>query len=191
MEESDDVHLMGRVRSGDREAFAHLIDRYKDPMVSYLTRLTGDRDRAEDLAQETFIRLYRSSDRYVEQGRFTAYLYRIATNLLRTEERRRRRWRLLSLEFPLSGSGSNGHHPSPAAHRDMEQSELSRAIGKALAALPSRYRVPLVLREMEGLAYEEIARVTGWREGTVKSRINRGRRRLQETLAPWWNGGTA
>ena len=74
MTHTTDADLMARVRSGDREAFAHLVDRHKDAMVNYLTRLTGSRDRAEEVAQETFVRLYRSASRYKEQGRLGGYL---------------------------------------------------------------------------------------------------------------------
>lgn len=189
MDEATDIHLMSRLQTGDREAFARLIDRYKDPMVNYLSRLTGSRDRAEDLAQETFLRLYRSADRYVEQGHLAAYLYRIATNLLRSEERRRRRWRLLSGEFLHRHAGENGHRPTPSAHARLEREELAGRLSRALASLPLRYRAPVVLREVDGLSYEEIARVTGLKAGTVKSRINRGRRRLQEILGPRRDGG--
>ncbi|MFP5289355.1 MAG: RNA polymerase sigma factor, partial [Thermoanaerobaculia bacterium] len=75
-----DAGLMDRVRSGDRDAFSDLVERHKDAVVNYVTRLTGNRDRAEDLAQETFLRLFRSAGGYTEQGLLRAYLFRIATN---------------------------------------------------------------------------------------------------------------
>ena len=108
-----DAELMTRVRSGDREAFAQLVDRHKDGLVNYLTGLTHSRDRAEELAQESFLRLYQHSARYREQGQFVPFLFRIATNLLRSEERRARRWRLLSMKF-----SSNGHDPDRHPKRD-------------------------------------------------------------------------
>ena len=179
-----DAELMSRVRSGDREAFSDLVERHKDAVVNYLTRLTGDRDRAEDLAQESFLRLFRSAGGYTEQGLLRAYLFRIATNLVRSEERRERTWRLL-LPFVKPEE-----HADPAAPAGLLQRELGQEVAAAVAELPLRYRVPLVLHEIEGWAYSEIARELGCREGTVKSRIHRGRRQLKERLAPYWNGGT-
>lgn len=179
-----DAGLMSRVRSGDRQAFADLVERHQDAVVNYLTRLTGDRDRAEDLAQESFLRLFRSAGGYTEQGFLRAYLFRIATNLVRSEERRERTWRLL-----LPFLGKEGH-AEPAAPSGLLRQELSREVAAAVAKLPLRYRVPLVLHEIEGWGYSEIARALGCREGTVKSRIHRGRRHLKERLAPYWNGGT-
>lgn len=180
-----DASLMERVRGGDREAFSGLVDLHKDAVVNYLARLTGDRDRAEDLAQETFLRLWRSAASYVEQGFLRAFLFRIATNLVRSEERREKRFRLL---LPFLGRRD---HDEPAAPSGLLLQELHREVAGAVAALPLRYRVPLVLHEIEGWSYVDIARELGCREGTVKSRIHRGRERLRQKLQPYWQGGTA
>jgi len=180
-----DADLMERVRQGDREAFAVLVDLHKDAVVNYLSRLTGDRDRAEDLAQETFLRLWRSAASYVEQGFLRAFLFRIGTNLVRSEERREKRFRLL---LPFLGRRD---HDEPAAPSGLLLQELHREVAGAVAALPLRYRVPLVLHEIEGWSYVDIARELGCREGTVKSRIHRGRQRLRQRLEPYWQGGTA
>lgn len=185
LEQPSDAELMARVREGDREAFADLVDRHKDAVVSYLTRLTGDRDRAEDLGQETFLRLFRSAGDYTEQGYLRAYLYRIATNLVRSEERRERRLRLLT---PFL---SRERHAEPAAPSGLLRQELHREVAAALAKLPLRYRVPLVLHEIEGWSYVDIAEEIGCREGTVKSRVHRGRQQLKQKLDPYWNGGAA
>lgn len=181
--EPSDAELMARVREGDRHAFAELVDRHKDAVVSYLTRLTADRDRAEDLGQETFLRLFGSAGEYREQGYLRAYLYRIATNLLRTEERRRRRWSLLKPFLPGRG------HEEPTGPVGLLSRELTRQVQGALAQLPLRFRVPLVLHEIEGWTYTDIAAELGCREGTVKSRIHRGRRQLKARLTPYWQGG--
>jgi RNA polymerase sigma-70 factor (ECF subfamily) len=183
LEPPSDAELMARAREGDCAAFAELVDRHKDAVVSYLARLAGDRDRAEDLAQETFLRLFRSAGDYTEQGYLRAYLYRIATNLVRTEERRQRRQRLLAPFFPRD------EHAEPAAASGLLRQELHREVAAALARLPLRYRVPLVLHEIEGWSYVEIAEEIGCREGTVKSRVHRGRRQLKARLEPYWNGG--
>ena len=185
LEPPNDAELMARVRLRDTEAFADLVDRHKDAVVNYLTRLTNDRDRAEDLAQETFLRLFRAAGEYTEQGYLRAYLLRIATNLLRSEERRARRLRLLSPFLHRE------EHAEPAAPSGLLRRELQREVSAAVAKLPLRYRVPLVLHEIEGWSYVDIAQEIGCREGTVKSRVHRGRLKLKEWLEPYWNGGTA
>lgn len=184
IEESTDDELMRAVRGGCRESFGRLVDRYKDRLVNYLVRLTGSRERAEDLAQEAFLRLYQSRERYDERGRLGALLYRIATNLVRSEERRARRWRLVAPAL-----AANGHGSWTPAHDLALAGEARRRVGAALATLPLAYRVPLVLYEIEGWSYAEIAAAVGCREGTVKSRIHRGKKRLRRQLAPYWNGG--
>ncbi|HEY0781803.1 MAG TPA: RNA polymerase sigma factor [Thermoanaerobaculia bacterium] len=181
-----DARLMEAVRRGERDAFTEIVERHKDPVVCYLTRLTGNRDRAEDLGQETFLRLYRSAqDGYVEQGYLRAYLFRIATNLVRSEERRERRLRLLLPFLPTRG------HAEPAAPSGLLLEELHREVAVAVSRLPLRYRVPLVLHEIEGWSYAAIAAEVGCREGTVKSRIHRGRQQLKAALTPYWQGDTA
>jgi RNA polymerase sigma-70 factor (ECF subfamily) len=185
LEQPSDAELMIRVREGDRDAFADLVDRHKDAVVSYLTRLTGHRDHAEDLAQETFLRLFRSARGYHEQGYLRAYLFRIATNLVRSEERRERRLRLLLPFFPRE------EHAEPAAPGGLLRRELQREMAAAMAKLPLRYRVPLVLHEIEGWSYVDIAQEIGCREGTVKSRVHRGRQQLKQKLERYWTGGAA
>lgn len=180
-----DAELMARTAAGDRAAFGDLVDRHKDSLVAYLARLAGSVERAEDLAQEAFLRLFRAADRYREEGQLTAYLYRIATNLLRSEQRRTRRWRLLTPKL----APADGHRAEARAYRRVLQQELSRHLAEAVAELPMRYRVPLVLFEIEGWSQGRIAELLGCREGTVKSRIFRARERLRRRLAPHWNGG--
>jgi RNA polymerase sigma-70 factor (ECF subfamily) len=182
--EEPDATLMARLREGDRQAFAQLIERHKNAVVNYLTRISGSRDRAEDLGQETFLRLFRFAGGYVEQGCLRAYLYRIATNLVRSEQRRDRRHRLL---LPLFGAGAERSEPSPSG--GLLRNEIQRQVVAALAEVPLRYRVPLVLHEIEGWPYAEIAAHLGCREGTVKSRVFRGRQHLKRCLESYWNEG--
>ncbi|HEX4497956.1 MAG TPA: sigma-70 family RNA polymerase sigma factor [Thermoanaerobaculia bacterium] len=182
LEPPSDAELMALVQEGDREAFAELVDRHQDAVVGYLARLTADRDRAEDYAQETFLRLFRAAGEYVEQGYLRAFLFRIATNLVRSEERRAQRLRLLMPFLPREP------HAEPAAASGLLRSELHRAVAAALAKLSLRYRVPLVLHEIEGWTYVDIAQELGCREGTVKSRVHRGRQQLKKRLEPYWNG---
>ncbi len=176
---------MDRVRSGDEHAFAELVDRYKNPLVNYLTRMTRDRSRAEDLAQDAFLRLYRRADRYQERGQFQAFLFRIATNQLRSEERRSARWRGL---LPSLVAAQRQQPPAPSPQRVALASEAIDVVTTALARLPLHHRAPVVLREIEGWPYARIAEALGCREGTVKSRVHRGKERLREDLSGYWNG---
>ena len=178
--ETSDGTLLTLARNGDNEAFAALVDRYKDRLVNYLTRLVRDRTRAEDLAQESFLRLYERGGAYREQGHLQAYLFRIATNLLRSEERRKARWRRVrSLLF-----SSHGHHAEAVQERRLIRDEAGDQLRAALATLPLHYRAPLVLHEIDGWRYREISEALGCEEGTVKSRIHRGRKLLRERLRP-------
>ncbi len=184
-QEPSDADLMARIGKGDPEALGQLVDRHKDAMVNYLTRITGSRDRGEELAQEAFLRLFQAGPAYREQGRLIAYLFRIGTNLVRTAERRERRFRIVQ-----GFLSSNGHSQAPVAQLNLLREEERRLVQRALAELPLRYRAPLVLAVVEGWSYQEIATLLGCREGTVKSRIARGRKRLRARLAPYRDGGT-
>lgn len=183
--ELTDAEVMQRVRAGDLDAFEVLVDRHKDGLVNYLTHLRGDRDRAEEVAQEAFLRLFQYAHRYHEQEKLAPYLYRIATNLVRSEFRRMRRWRTL---LPWIEHAEPAQPESPA--RRIFESEIIDRVQGALASLPMTYRAPLVLREIEGWSYQEIAKALDCREGTIKSRIARGRDQLRALLAPYWNGGS-
>jgi RNA polymerase sigma-70 factor (ECF subfamily) len=181
---ASDDRLVALGLAGDRAAWGELVERHEDALVNTLTRLTGDRAVAEDLAQETFLRLIERGASYRPQGKLRAYLYRIAINLQRSRERRRRRWQALVARF-LS---VNGSRPEPTAAAGLLARERDRRVADAVARLPHRLRAPIVLYNVEGWSYREIAAALGCREGTVKSRIHRGRRLLRRELAPYWRG---
>ncbi len=183
VEEDSDAMLMVRVKAGDRDAFGDLVERHKNGIVNYLTHMTRDRDRAEELAQEAFLRLYQKASQYHERGQLVAYVMRIATNLLRSQERRSSRWRNLRGRVV-----ANEEAPEPSPQREVLSSEATAQVASALKRLPSHFRAPVVLREIEGLSYREIATALRCREGTVKSRINRGREHLRVLLTPYWKG---
>lgn len=182
LQQASDADLIARVRSGQTSAFAEIVHRYKDGLVGYLIRLLGDRERAEDLAQEAFLRLYERSSSYEERGQLKAYLFRIATNQLRSEERRALRWD--RIRYLLRGSNGG----APNQERALLQDELRHELLKAIAALPLRFRTALVLREIEGWSYRNISETLDCSEGTVKSRIHRARDLLRRRLAPYWQG---
>jgi len=169
---------------GDRSAFGELVERHKDGLVNYLTRLCGNPEQAEDLAQEAFLRLYERGRHYREQGKLQAYLFRIGTNLFRSQIRRESRWHRLGLLF----FSSNGSHSEAEQQTRVLQNELGRQLSAALLHLPLRYRAPLVLSCVEGWTHREIAVLMSCREGTVKSRIHRGRKLLQSQLEEYRNG---
>ena len=179
---TDDA-LMERVRGGDEDAFTVIVDRYKDSLVNYLTHLVRSRERAEEVAQDAFVRLYRSASQYKEQERLGPYLYRIATNLVVTEARRQKRWTLL-----LPRLSASSRHSAPPADAPVLADEIQRQVHAALERLPVKYRAPLVLFEIEEWSYEEIANALELRSGTVKSRISRARELMRRHLAPWWIG---
>jgi RNA polymerase sigma-70 factor (ECF subfamily) len=180
---SDDA-LMQRVREGDDEAFAEIVDRYKDSLVNYLTHLVRSRDRAEEVAQDAFVRLYRNASKYKQQERLGPYLFRIATNLVVTEVRRQKRWGLL---LPRLHASSHQHEPAPDTN--LLTTEIQRQVSAAIEQLPIQYRAPLVLFEIEEWSYDDIAKAMDIPCGTVKSRISRARDLLRRHLAPWWTGG--
>jgi RNA polymerase sigma-70 factor, ECF subfamily len=186
MERTSDAELMARVKAGDQKAFAQVIDRYKDSLVNFLTRLTGSLAQAQDLAQETFLRLYYKKEGYSETGKLRGYLFRIATNLARSEHRREARRRILSLAFL---TGSNGSQAPSTPQTQLLKNEIRDNLKKAIQKVPLRYRVPLVLHAIEGLSYSEVAEVIGCREGTVKSRINRGRVSIKAKMAAFLKEG--
>jgi RNA polymerase sigma-70 factor (ECF subfamily) len=185
VEEDTDAIRMVRFKAGDREAFGDLVERHKNAVVNYLTHMTRDRDRAEELAQEAFLRLYLKASQYQERGQLVAYVMRIATNLLRSQERRSLRWRNLKGRVV-----ANEEAPEPSPQSEVLSSEATAQVASALESLPPRFRAPIVLREIEGLSYREIATALRCREGTVKPRINRGREHLRVLLTPYWKGET-
>lgn len=182
MEEPTEGALLERARQGDHDAFSILVERHKDALVNYLTHLCRDHGRAEEIAQDAFVRLYRAGGRYQDREVLGPLLFRIATNTFRSEERRSRRWaRLLMLV-----STDEPQFESP--QKVLLQDEICNLVSDALASLPLPYRAALVLREIEGWSHQEIGEALGCRIGTVKSRIARGRELLRQILSPYWNG---
>jgi RNA polymerase sigma-70 factor (ECF subfamily) len=177
-----DDDLMRRVQQGDTDAFAELVERHKSGLVNYMTHVAGSRERAEDLSQEAFLRAFTHADRYVGEGRFSAWLYRIATNLAYSESRRRRRWgeRVDRVRRWLGMEERRG--PDLQVQGSHEQLMMQ----EALTRLPESFRAAVVLREIEGWSYADVAEALGVPEGTVKSRVNRGKAMLRKDLAAWW-----
>lgn len=184
-----DHSLLDAARVGDEAAFAELVRRYRNQITNYVYRITNDYESAVDLAQETFLRVYRAADRYQATYAFSTYIYRIATNLAISELRRRKRHKLVSLTgfFRPNEQGEEACELDPPdagllADVVLVDDERRAAVERAIATLPEKYRVPLVLRDVEERSYEEIARILEMSEGTVKSRISRARAFLRDKL---------
>jgi RNA polymerase sigma-70 factor (ECF subfamily) len=176
-----DRDLLDQVRYGDLEAFDELYRRFSEMVYNLAVRMAGDREAAEDLSQEIFLRVYRHLDGFQGRSSVKTWVYRIALNTCRSRlARRSRRVRVVGAvdgewleRVPADGAG-----PELVA----VEREGRRRLERALAFLPLSFRAAVVLRDVEGLAYEEISRVLGIRIGTVRSRIARGRARLQRIL---------
>jgi len=182
-----DHALIEATKQGDEAAFAEIVNRYRNPITNFLYRFLNDYEEAVDLAQETFVRVYFAIERYHTDYAFSTYIYRIATNLAISEIRKRKRRQLLSLtglfqnedesetEFQLPDEKS-------LPDEDLIEDERNRTIARAIAALPDKYRAPIILREIEDKSYEEIAQILNLGLGTTKSRISRARNLLKEKL---------
>lgn len=192
LERRTDHALLEATRVGDDAAFAELVGRYRNQIVNFIYRMTNDYDGATDLAQETFVRVYRAVDRYKTSHAFSTYIYRIATNLAISELRKRKRRRVVSLTGFFQGKdGAEPVEFDPPDTRQLQDAamigtERNNAVARAITTLPDKYRAPLVLRDVEGKSYVEISRILETSEGTVKSRISRARGMLREKLRAYF-----
>ena len=182
-----DHALIEATKQGDETAFAEIVSRYRNPITNYLYRLLNDYEEAVDLAQETFVRVYFAAERYHTGYAFSTYLYRIATNLAISEMRRRKRRKLLSLTglFQPDHESETAFDPAdenPLPDENLLEEEQKQVIARAIAAMPEKYRLPIVLRDIEGKSYEEVAEILNLGLGTTKSRISRARGLLKEKL---------
>ncbi len=176
----DEQELMKQVQKGDEMAFASLMRAYKDRIVNFLFHATGDYERAVDLAQETFIRVYFRANQYRPVAPLSSWIFTIASNLAKSEVKKKRKVNLLSLDEVASEIGVH------AVSYDPPDSGLSRNLQEALQELPEYYRLPLLLKDIEGFSQEEIARMLRRPVGTIKARLSRARhilkRRLEEAM---------
>ncbi|MGZ5495437.1 MAG: RNA polymerase sigma factor [Candidatus Aminicenantales bacterium] len=172
----DEQELIRRVQQGDEQAFAQIMALYKDRIVNYLYGFSGDYQKAVELAQETFIRVFFKANRYKPIAPLSSWIYTIASNLAKTECRRSRRMATVSLEDIPNSYSSGTYYEDPA------DPGLVRNLREALEQLHPRYRVPVVLKDMEGFSQEEIAKIIKRPVGTVKARISRGREQLRLKL---------
>lgn len=178
-----DEELITRFQNGDVYAFEQIVHRYKNPLINFVYHFLGDRIDAEDVVQETFLRVFRNKHLYRNIAKFSTWIYTIAGNLAKTELRRRRRRKLLSLS-QMGYEDKEYELPDPFASTDrivttrMNEKEIHDAIN----ALPVKFKEVVVLRDIQEFSYEEISKILKIPIGTVKSRVNRGRLRLQKKL---------
>lgn len=181
-DEAQERDLVERSRRGDMVAFNRLVEIYQRPLYNLCLRLLGSAAAAEDATQEAFIAAFRHIKEF-RGGSFRSWLFRIAANASYDELRRRRRQPVMLEEeaaHQLPAEGAARTFTSPEAY--VQQRELVQLIQRGLASLPQDMRLAVILRDIQGLSYEEIAAATGASLGTVKSRISRGREQLRQFL---------
>ncbi len=181
-----DIRLMLRVRADDREAFAELVERFQHRLVGIMNHLVGHSQEAEDLAQEVFLRVYKTRHRYSPKAKFSTWLFTIANNLALNSIRNRKLRQAVPLEAQDSGPNVivAADDAPPPNHR-LQQEELAGVIRKALEELNERQRVAVVLNKFEDMGYAEIADVMGLSAKAVKSLLSRARTKLREALQPY------
>lgn len=193
-----DVRLMLEVREGNAAAFEELVARYQDRLVTVLEHLVGDRDQAEDLAQDVFLRMYRARKSYQPTAKFATWLFTIANNLalnaIRSRSRRREQQAPLHDSGPMSvaspGRGlvaGSGFMPT----RRIDKAELREVVRSALEHLNERQRLAVLLNKFEGMSYEDIGQTLGLTPPAVKSLLARARSNLREILEPYLSRGQA
>src|SRR5262245_40476390 len=187
---SDDAAVVVSFLSGEARAFEEIVDRYQTRLLNFIYRTIGDRDRAEDLVQEVFVRVHRHLHRFDRSKKFSTWIYTIASNLAKNELRNRSRNPLVFFQS-MRTEGEEEERPlqfedSTSRPDDMyRKRHLRQLVEETVAALPEHHRQVFVLRELEGKSYEEIADITACNLGTVKSRLNRARSAFAEIIQPY------
>ena len=179
-----DEELILAFQDGDRDAFNHIVERYKDKLTNFLYRFTYDINSAQDLAQDTLLKVYINKDSYREIAKFSTWVYTIASNLAKTELRKIKRRKTYTIsdlstderEFVL-------HQPDAESFEDEEDTLVSgQILQKCLNVLDDEFKNIIILRDIQELSYDEISKILKIPLGTVKSRINRGRFKLKDLL---------
>jgi RNA polymerase sigma-70 factor (ECF subfamily) len=187
--ELSDEDVMERCAMGSEAAFRALVSRYRTRIMNLVCRFINDRDRAEEISQEVFLRVFRNRERYRKSGKFSTWIFTIAVNLTKNEIRSRVRHRgtfsLDAMDEESGGQGVSFPDSRPLPDEDLNAHEIGTKVAEALRKIPARYREAVVLRDVEGLSYEEVGQILRIPGGTVRSRINRARLMLKERLKPY------
>ena len=181
--ELTDEELIKKFQEGDVGAYNQLVYRYKDRLLNFIYRYLNDIDRSEDLVQDTLLKLYTHKNSYKEIARFSTWIYTIAANFARTELRKIKRRKTFSVtelsredrEFIIASTDVGPGEENLAQY-------FEKNVQRALADLPDDFKTIIILRDIQELSYDEISKIVKVPLGTVKSRINRGRVKLQELL---------
>lgn len=186
MSKSLDELLVERAKRGDVQAFEQLISQYEKKVFNTAYRLTGNYEDAADVAQEAFLRAYSSIPEFRGDSSFATWLFRIVHNACLDELRKRKRQRMTSLDEPVAGEDGEMDRQLAVAdaadnpEQALERVEVQRTVQESISALDEEYRVVVVMRDIQGYSYNEIADALGINLGTVKSRLNRARNALKE-----------
>lgn len=172
----DEQELVRQIQEGDEMAFAEIVRIYKNKIVNFLWKITGDYQKAVELSQETFLRVYFKANKYRPLAPFSSWIYTIASNLAKTEMKKTRKYRIVSLD------DVQNNLPIETYPRNPSDSGLVKNLRKALNSLHPRYKIPVILKDIEGFSQEEIAQIMKRPIGTVKARISRGRDYLKKEL---------
>jgi RNA polymerase sigma-70 factor (ECF subfamily) len=178
-----DEELIAAFQNDNAAAFDEIVRRYRDPLFNFVVRLLGDSFFSEDVVQETFVRVYRNKHRYHQVAKFSTWIYTIASNLAKTELRRRK----VRNFFSISSKGNDERDydivdQDTDVERSVDGLMKSEMILKEIEKLPFHFKEAVILRDVQDLSYDEISQILKVPLGTVKSRVNRGRTRLQEVL---------
>jgi RNA polymerase sigma-70 factor (ECF subfamily) len=184
-----DQELVSRARSGSEAAYRELLDRYQRPVFSLVFRMVRDREQAEDLAQEAFVRVFNNIERYDPRRKFSSWIFKIANNLA-IDSLRKRTVKTISLDGAPNATDAESTRATtidpasgePDPHQRLEAQELGEEIERAIGTLRPEYRTAVLLRHVEGRAYEEIATIMDVPLGTVKTYIHRARGELRTAL---------
>ncbi|MDD9150003.1 MULTISPECIES: RNA polymerase sigma factor SigW [unclassified Sporolactobacillus] len=183
--EQKEKRLIRRVKKGDHQAFAELVDRYKNSVFAICLRMVGNRQEAEDLSQETFIRAYKHIDQFDNNRSFSTWIFRIATNL--SIDSLRRKKPSVSLDAEIPGADGivlkellSGGEILPDER--IIRAEMEKIIQHEISLLPEKYRSAVILKYIEDLSLKEISEIMGIPVGTVKTRIHRGREMLRKNM---------
>lgn len=184
-----DEELIKEFQKEDTDAFKELVNRYKDKLVNFLYRFTGNRESAEDISQEAFLKLYKNKDRYIEISKFSTWFYTIAINEAKTNYRREKKHAAVSInDFYRDEHEDYQIKSGDRIADEITDSEIESAIiQKAINSLGKDHREVIILRDIEGFEYEEISEILKIPTGTVRSRINRARESLKISLRKLYN----
>jgi RNA polymerase sigma-70 factor (ECF subfamily) len=186
----EDGDVVAAFLGGEERAFQELVTRYQTRLLNFIYRTISDREKAEDLVQEVFIRVYRHIGRFDRSKKFSTWIYTIASNLAKNELRNRSRNPLVLFQSLKKAGPQEDERPlqfEDAASRPDDlyrKRHLRELVEESVAKLPAHHREVFVLRELEGKSYEEIAEITHTNLGTVKSRLNRARTSFADLIEP-------